>query len=66
MTDARGRSFGWPVPKDAQPFVLDAAQGLVLALRPSGGGPVFPLDAGLTFVDLTAEERGRVLAARHG
>lgn len=66
VQDEQGATFEWPVRKSDKPFVLDEARGLVLALRDPAGGPAFPLDEKLRLVKLTAEERGRILAARGG
>ncbi|MBR0681683.1 hypothetical protein GXW74_14400 [Roseomonas eburnea] len=64
VQDEHGATFEWPVRKSDKPFVLDEARGLVLALRDPAGGPAFPLDEKLRFVQLTAEERARIEAAR--
>lgn len=64
VQDERGAVHEWPVKKSDKPFVLDEAQGLVLALRDPAGGPAFPLDEKLRLVVLSPEERMRVLAAR--
>lgn len=58
-----GGTHTWLAAGRDRPFVLDEAQGLVLALQPRGGGVAFPLDAELKRVDLTADERKRILAA---
>ena len=63
VQDEGGATFEWPVRKKDKPFLLDAQRGLVLALRPAGGGPAFPLDEKLRFVTLSAEERARVRQA---
>jgi hypothetical protein len=63
VADEAGAVSEWPVRKSDRPFLLDAARGLVLALRAPSGGPAFPLDQKLRFVRLTPEERARVLAA---
>jgi hypothetical protein len=64
VEDEHGQVFEWPVRKSDKPLVLDAARGLVLALRDPAGGPAFPLDEKLRFVRLTQEERARIEAAR--
>ena len=64
VRDADGGVHEWPVKKKDRPFMLDDERGLVLALRDPSGGPAFPLDAALRLVDLTAEERQRILAVR--
>ncbi|WP_198368615.1 hypothetical protein [Roseomonas rosulenta] len=64
VADEHGQVFEWPVRKSDKPLVIDAARGLVLALRERSGGPAFPLDDKLRFVTLTPEERARIEAAR--
>ncbi len=66
VRDEFGTAFTWPVRKRDKPMVIDPARGLVLALREAPGTPVFPLDEKLRLVDLTAGERGRILAAQAG
>jgi hypothetical protein len=67
VTNAKGKLFKWPVLKTDQPFFLDPEHNLVLGLRDPVFGGVFPLDADLRFVELTPEERTRILeAARQG
>lgn len=66
VRDEFGNQFTWPVRKSDKPFIIEPSQNLVLALREAAGGPVFPLDEKLRFVDLTASERQRILAARAG
>ena len=67
VTNAKGKLFKWPVLKTDQPFFLDPERNLVLGLRDPVFGRVFPLDADLRFVELTPEERTRILeAARQG
>lgn len=67
VANAKGKLFKWPVRKTDQPFFLDPESNLVLGLRDPVFGRVFPLDADLRFVELTPEERTRILeAARQG
>ncbi len=58
-----GRLANWTLPRRAKPFVLGPADR-VLGLATRGEGAIVPLDAGLRWVDLTAEERRAALAAR--
>ena len=64
VADEHGQVFEWPVRKSDKPFVLDETRGLVLALRDPAGGPAFPLDEKLRFVELTPPERAAIEAAR--
>ena len=67
VANAKGKLFKWPVRKTDQPFFLDPEHNLVLGLRDPVFGGVFPLDADLRFVELTPEERTRILeSARQG
>jgi hypothetical protein len=56
---APGERTVWNAP--GFPAVLDPAQGLVLAVTTGDGSASMPLDGGLSFVDLTPEERRRLV-----
>ena len=58
--DGRG-TVVWPLPRKAEPFWLDRAGGVALAVAAPGSEP-FPLDAALGWADLTPEERARLRA----
>ena len=60
-----GRTAWWTLPRRAKPFVLGPGDR-VLGLATEGAGSIMPLDAGLRWVDLTAQERDAVLATRAG
>lgn len=64
VLDEYGNQFTWPVRRKDKPFMLDQGRGLVLALREAPGAPAFPLDEKLRLVELTPDERGRILAAK--
>ena len=55
-----GRSV-WQLPHKTEPFWLDPAAGVALGVTVPGA-PVFPLDAALSWADLTEEERTRLRA----
>lgn len=59
---ADGQAARWTVPKTARPFTLGAPDR-VLGLQQAGTGAVMPLDAGLDWVALSADERRAALAA---
>jgi hypothetical protein len=58
-----GRTAQWTFSRRAKPFVLGPGDR-VLGLAMPGGGSIFPLDAGLRWVDLSAAEREAALRAR--
>lgn len=59
-----GRSDSWRLGAKAEPFVVDHRSNIVLAVTGAAGGPLFPLDEKLTWLDLTDEERAAIWAAR--
>jgi hypothetical protein len=61
---AGGQTVGWNLGNKGEPFVVDPRGGIVLAVTGSAGGPPFPLDEKLTWLDLTDQERAAVWAAR--
>ncbi len=56
-----GKTIQWPVPKKAVPFLV--GEGRALAVT-TPGGPIFPLDEKLRWIDLTEPERQALAAAR--
>ncbi len=44
--------------------MVDPRGGIVLAVTGSAGGPPFPLDEKLTWIELTDQERAAIWAAR--
>jgi hypothetical protein len=61
---ADGKTTSWNLGRKGEPFVVDPRGGIVLAVTGSAGGPPFPLDEKLTWLDLTDQERTAVWAAR--
>jgi hypothetical protein len=61
---ADGRTGAWNLGRKGEPFVVDPRGGIVLAVTGSAGGPPFPLDEKLTWLDLTDQERAAIWAAR--
>ncbi|MCK8786447.1 hypothetical protein M0638_18895 [Roseomonas sp. NAR14] len=52
----------WPVGRQAEPLVVGPGNA-ILGVTARSGGPVVPMDAGLTWLDLTEEERRRAFAS---
>lgn len=61
--DGRPRTANWRVGKKDEPFLI-SPDGWMLALRGPPGMPPMPMDDRMQWADLTAEERGRIVAAR--
>lgn len=59
-----GRTARWNLGGKGEPFVVDPQGGIVLAVTGSAGGPPFPLDEKLSWLDLTDQERAAIWAAR--
>lgn len=59
-----GRTARWNLGRKGEPFVVDPRGGIVLAVTGSAGGPPFPLDEKLSWLDLTEQERAALWAAR--
>jgi len=59
-----GPAARWDLGRKGEPFVVDPRGGIVLAVTGSAGGPPFPLDEKLTWLDLTDAERAALWAAR--
>ncbi|MBS7812082.1 hypothetical protein [Roseococcus pinisoli] len=59
-----GRSDTWRLGAKAEPFVVDHRSGIALAVTGAAGGPLFPLDEKLSWLDLSDEERAAIWAAR--
>lgn len=59
-----GQVAKWTLANKGEPFVVDHRGGIVLAVTGAAGGPPFPLDEKLTWIDLTDAERSAIWAAR--
>jgi hypothetical protein len=59
-----GKTARWNLGNKGEPFVVDPVGRIVLAVTGSAGGPPFPLDEQLTWLDLTDQERAALWAAR--
>ncbi|WP_424814411.1 hypothetical protein [Roseococcus sp. YIM B11640] len=59
-----GKVSKWNLGSKGEPFVMDPAGGIVLAVSPVGGGDVFPLDEKLQWIELTDAERAALRVAR--
>jgi hypothetical protein len=53
-----GKGRGWALPANARPFFV--GEGTILGVTGQQGGLVAPMDYGLTWIDLTDEERGAI------
>jgi hypothetical protein len=60
--DGTGK-YIWTVPADSRPFFLDDSH--ILGVTGPQGGVVAPLDYGLTWIDLTEEERAAIGRTLH-
>lgn len=61
---AGGAAAQWNLGRKGDPFVVDPRGGIVLAVTGSAGGPLFPLDEKLSWIDMTEQERAALWGAR--
>lgn len=58
-----GKGRSWALPANARPFFI--GEGTILGVTGPQGGLVVPMDYGLTWIDLTDEERAAIGRAIH-
>lgn len=64
VRDRAGRSVQWEVPAKAQPFLADAARGLILGVSAAGAEAPMPVDFDLKWLVLQPEERAALMQFR--